>query len=76
MLDRGISLGRENKLPESIALLEVLRLNPEMVGARYHLAAELRATADFAGAEAELREALRRVPQSGPIHNLLGLILI
>ena len=76
MLDRGISLGRENKLPESIALLRgALRLNPEMAAARYHLAAALRAAGDFAGAEDALREALRRAPKSGPTHNLLGLIL-
>jgi VWFA-related protein len=76
MLDRGISLGRENKLPESIALLrQALQLNPEMAGARYHLAAALREAGDFAGAEDALREALRRAPKSGPTHNLLGLIL-
>jgi VWFA-related protein len=76
MLDRGISLGRENKLPESIALLRgALRLNPEMAAARYHLAASLRVAGDFAGAEDALREALRRAPESGPTHNLLGLIL-
>jgi len=76
MLDRGISLGRENKLPESIAVIRgALRLNPEMAAARYHLAAALRAAGDFAGAEDALREALRRAPKSGPTHNLLGLIL-
>jgi VWFA-related protein len=76
MLDRGISLGRENKLPESIALLrQALQLNPEMAGARYHLGAALREAGDFAGAEGALREALRRAPKSGPAHNLLGLIL-
>jgi VWFA-related protein len=76
MLDRGISLGRENKLPESIALLrQALQLDPEMAGARYHLAAALREAGDFAGAEDMLREALRRTPKSGPTHNLLGLIL-
>jgi VWFA-related protein len=76
MLDRGISPGRENKLPESIALLRgALRLNPEITAARYHLAAALRAAGDFAGAEDALREALRRAPKSGPTHNLLGLVL-
>jgi tetratricopeptide repeat protein len=76
MLDRGISLRRENKLPESIAMLRAgLRLNPEMAAARYHLATVLRAAGDFAGAEDALREALRRAPKSGPTHNPLGLLL-
>jgi tetratricopeptide (TPR) repeat protein len=59
MLDRAISLGRENKLPESIALLRrAVQLNPEMAGAGYHLAAALRGAGDLAGAEDALREAL------------------
>jgi VWFA-related protein len=76
MLDRSISLAGENQAPEAIALLrEVLRLNPEMAAARYHLAVTLRATGDFAGAETELRETLRRSPDLGPAHNLLGILL-
>jgi VWFA-related protein len=76
MLDRGISLARENKPAEAIALLrEILRLNPEMSAARYHLAATLRETGDSTGAEAELREGLKRAPGFGPAHNLLGILL-
>jgi tetratricopeptide (TPR) repeat protein len=76
MLDRSISLVRENQPAEVVALLrEALRLNPEMAAARYHLAATLRAAGDLAGAEAELREALRRSPNLGPAHNFLGILL-
>jgi VWFA-related protein len=76
MLDRAISLARDGKPAEAIALMrEALRLNPEMPAARYHLAAALRDTGDFAGAEAELREALRRSPNLGPAHNFLGILL-
>ncbi len=76
MLDRSISLARENRPAEAVALLrEALRLDPEMAPARYHLAATLRETGDSAGAEAELREALRRSPNLGPAHNFLGILL-
>jgi len=76
MLDRAISLARDGKPAEAIALMrEALRLDPEMPAARYHLAAALRDTGDFAGAEAELREAVRRSPNFGPAHNFLGILL-
>jgi VWFA-related protein len=76
MLDRSISLVRENQPAESIALLrEALRLDPEMAPARYHLAATLREAGDSDGAEAELREAVRRSPNPGPAHNFLGILL-
>ena len=75
-LDRGVSLAREHKTGEAIAALrEALRLNPDMPAARYHLAQALRAAGDLAGAEAETRAALVSVPESGPMHNLLGLVL-
>jgi len=46
-----------------------------MLTCRYHLAAALRATGDFAGAEAALREAVKRLPNSGPVHNFLGILI-
>ena len=76
LLDRGISLARENKPVEAIALFrEALRVNPDMPAGQYHLAAALRATGDLAGAEGELREAMKRVPNSGPVHNSLGILM-
>ena len=76
MLDRSISLERENQPAGAIALeREALRLNPAMTIGRYHLAATLSETGDFAGAEAELREAVKRAPNFGPAHNLLGILL-
>jgi VWFA-related protein len=76
LLDRGISLAEDNKPGEALSVLhEALRLNPEMAAGHYHLAAAMRATSDFAGAEAELREAVKLAPDSGPVHNLLGILL-
>jgi VWFA-related protein len=76
LLDRGISLAREDKPAAAIPVFrEALSLDPEMPAGQYHLAAALRATGDFAGAESELREAVQRVPNSGPVHNSLGVVL-
>jgi VWFA-related protein len=76
LLDRGISLARDNKPGEAIvAFRDALHLNPDMPIGQYHLAAELRATGDLAGAETELREALKRDPNAGPVHNFLGILL-
>src|ERR1017187_5638064 len=76
LLDRGISLAEENKPGEAMSTLrEALRRNPEMPAAHFHLAAAMRATNDFAGAEAELREAVKLAPDSGPAHNFLGILL-
>jgi VWFA-related protein len=76
LLDRGISLAEENKPGEAMSTLrEALRRNPEMPAAHFHLAVAMRATNDFAGAEAELREAVKLAPDSGPAHNFLGILL-
>jgi VWFA-related protein len=76
MLDRGISLAEDNKHGEAISTLhEALRFNPKIPAAHFHLAAAMRATNDFAGAEAELREAVTLAPDSGPAHNFLGILL-
>jgi VWFA-related protein len=76
LLDRGISLGEDNKPGEALPpLRESVRLNPAIMAARYHLAAALRATDDQAGAEAELRAAVKLAPDSGPVHGLLGALL-
>ena len=76
LLDRGVSLARENKPGEAIAVLhEALRLNPDMSVGQYHLAAILRASGDLTGAEDAVREALKHAPNSGPAHNLLGILL-
>jgi len=74
-LDRGIGLAEGNQPGEAMSSLqEALRLNPEMAAAHFHLAAAMRATNDYAGAEAELREAIKLAPDSGPAHNLLGIL--
>lgn len=76
LLDRGISLADENKTGVAMSTLrEALRLSPEMAAAHYHLAAAMRATNDFTGAEAEVREAVKLAPDSAPAHNLLGILL-
>src|ERR1035438_5993034 len=76
LLDRGISLAEENKPGEAMSTLrEALRRNPKMPAAHFHLAVAMRATNDFAGAEAELREAVKLAPDSGPAHNFLGILL-
>ena len=76
MLDRSISLARENQPGEAVSLLrEALRLNPDLTAARYRLATALQSAGDHAGAEAELREAVRRSPDFGPAHNFLGILL-
>jgi cytochrome c-type biogenesis protein CcmH/NrfG len=67
---------RENKPGEAIPVFhEALGLNPRMPDGQYYLAGALRATGDFAGAEAALREALKRRPNSGPVHNFLGILI-
>jgi VWFA-related protein len=77
LVDRGISLARENKPSEAIApLREALRLNPGMAAAHYYLAAALRDTNNAAGAEAELREALKQAPDYPIVHNALGVLLL
>ena len=76
LVDRGCSLTGEGKPGEAIPVFrEALRLNPDVPVGEFHLAAALRATGDFAGAEAELRDAVKRVPDSGPVHNLLGILI-
>ena len=76
LLDRGISLGLDNKSGEAVQpLRESVRLDPGIAVARYHLAAALRATDDLAGAEAELREAIKLAPDSSQVHELLGAML-
>jgi VWFA-related protein len=76
LLDRAISIDREHKPGEAIPVFrEALSLNPDMPAGQYNLAAALHATGDLAGAEAELREALKRVPNSGPVHNFLGILM-
>ena len=76
LLDRGISLARENKTSEAITVLhEALSRNPDMPIGHYHLAVALRGTGDLTGAEAEAREAMKRAPNSGPVHNFLGILL-
>jgi VWFA-related protein len=76
LLDRGIQLTGENKASEAVTIFrEALRLNPGMLIGQYHLAVALRASGDLIGAEAELREAVKRVPNCGPVHNFLGILL-
>ena len=76
LLDRGISLDEDNKPGEAVPPLRAsVSLNPGSAGARYHLAAVLRATGDFAGAETEAREAAKLAPESGPAHEVLGALL-
>ncbi len=76
LLDRGISLGEDNKPGDALPpLRESVRLNPGVAAARYYLAAALGAADDIAGAEAELREAVKLAPDSGPVHELLGVLL-
>jgi VWFA-related protein len=76
LLDRGISRAKENKTSEAVTVFrEALALNADLPIGQYHLAAALRSAGDLAGAEAELREAVKRVPNSGPVHNFLGILM-
>lgn len=76
LLDRGITLLQSEKAADALApLREAVRMDPRLVAAHYHLAAALRATDDFDGAEAELREAVKLAPDSGHVHNFLALFL-
>jgi len=76
LVDRGISLATENKRGEAIVIFrEALHLNPGMAIGRYHLAVALQSTGDLAGAETELRDAMKCGPNSGPMHNFLGILL-
>jgi VWFA-related protein len=76
LLDRGISLGEENKLGEALARLrEAVHLDSEIPAAHYHLAIAMAATNDLTGAEGELREGVRLAPDSVPIHAFLGTLL-
>ncbi len=66
LLALGIALAREGKSGEEIAAFrEAVRVDPELPAGRFHLANALRNTGDLVGAENELREAVKLVPDSG-----------
>jgi tetratricopeptide (TPR) repeat protein len=56
-------------------LQEALRLDPELPTLRYQLGLAFHAIGDEADAEAELREAESRAPDSAAAHNYLGIVL-
>jgi VWFA-related protein len=56
-------------------LQQALRLDPEIPSLPYELGRALYAIGNVAEAEVELREAVRRAPNSAPPHNELGIVL-
>ena len=56
-------------------LQQALRLDPELPTLRYQLGLAFHAIGDEADAEAELREAVSRSPDSAEAHNYLGIVL-
>ena len=72
LLARGAQL-ISSKPAEAVKLLQqALRLDPELPALQYQLGLAFHAIGDEADAEAELREAVRRTPDSAAAHNYLG----
>src|ERR1035438_3497661 len=74
LLARGAQL-IQSKPAEAVKVLQqALRLNPELPTLRYQLGLAFHAIGDEADAEAELREAVGRTPDSAAAHNYLGIV--
>jgi VWFA-related protein len=75
LLARGVQL-IPTKPAEAVKLLQqALRLDSELPSLPYELGRALYAIGDLAEAEIQLREAVRRAPDSAPPHNQLGIVL-
>jgi VWFA-related protein len=75
LLARGVQL-IPTKPVEAVKLLQqARRLDPELPNLPYELGRALYAIGDTTEAEVELREAVRRAPNSAPSHNQLGIVL-
>src|ERR1019366_2464982 len=75
LLARGAQL-IPSKPAEAVRVLEqALRLDPELPTLRYQLGLAFHAIGDEVDAEAELREAVSRTPDSAAAHNYLGIVL-
>jgi VWFA-related protein len=75
LLARGVEL-ISSKPAEAVRVLQqALRLDPELPTLRYRLGLAFHAIGDEADAEAQLRLAVGRAPDSAEGHNYLGIVL-